>query len=149
MKGSTLRRCLEQNGIKPHASGSKGSTRDELQEALKHCDPQLTRRGGSPRAASGVRRKLLARPAYRQALARFTSCMRKHGVPNFPEANTSGNGPLYPSGIVKPTPQVRAAQRACIGQLGALSAARACRSGAGQQLADRHVDVVGQHVCVG
>ncbi len=117
VKGSTLRRCLEQNGIKPHASGSKGSTHDELQEALKHCDPQLTRRGGSPRAASGVRRKLLARPGYRQALARFTSCMRKNGVPNFPEANTTGNGPLYPSGTIKPTPQVRAAQRACIGQL--------------------------------
>ena len=26
VKGSTLRRCLEQNGIKLHASGSKGST---------------------------------------------------------------------------------------------------------------------------
>ncbi len=117
VKGSTLRRCLEQNGIKPHASGSKGSTRSQLQEALKHCDPQLVPRSGSPRATPGVRRKLLARPGYRQALARFTACMRKNGVPNFPEANTTGNGPLFPSGTIKPTPQVRAAQRACIGQL--------------------------------
>ena len=116
VKSSALRRCLEQNGIKPHVSGSKGSTPNELQEALKHCDPQLARRPG-PRPAAGLRRKLLARPGYRQALARFTSCMRKNGVPNFPEANTTGNGPLFPSGTIKPTPQLRAAQRACIGQL--------------------------------
>ncbi len=116
IKGSTLRRCLEQNGIKPHASGSKGSTRGQLAAALKRCDPQLVRRT-AVRPSPTVRRKLLARPAYRRALARFTACMRQHGLPNFPEANTSGSGPLYPAGVVKPTPQVRAAQRACIGQL--------------------------------
>ena len=119
VKRSSLRRCLEQNGIKSHSSGSKGTTPAQLQAALKRCDPQLARRTGL-RPSSAVRRKLLARPGYRQALARFTSCMRAHGVPNFPEANTSGNGPLYPAGAVKPTPQVRAAQRACIGQLRSL-----------------------------
>ncbi len=120
VKATALRRCLEQNGIKTHTSGSKAATRGQLQEALKRCDPQLARRTGSSRPASGLRRKLLARPGYRQALARFTSCMRKHGLPNFPEANTSGKGPLYPAGVVKPTPQVHAAQRACIGQLSSL-----------------------------
>ncbi len=116
VKGSNLRRCLEQNGVKSHSSGSKGTTPAQLQAALKRCNPQLARRTGLG-PSSAVRRKVLARPGYRQALARFTSCMRAHGVPNFPEANTSGNGPLYPAGAVKPTPQVRAAQRACISQL--------------------------------
>lgn len=117
-RSTALRRCLEQNGIKAHTKGSQASTPAQLEEALKHCDPQLAqRRTRSLRSSAGVRRKLLARPGYRQALARFTSCIRKHGVPNFPEANTSGNGPLYPAGAAKQTPQLRAAQQACISQL--------------------------------
>lgn len=116
VKASALRLCLEKNGIKPHSSGSKGATRVQLQAALARCDHALLPQQSS-RRSSILRRQLLARPAYRRALARFTSCMRKHGVPGFPEADTSGKGPLYPSGTVKSSPQVRAAQRACIGQL--------------------------------
>ena len=119
IKGSTLRRCLEQHGIKAHTRGSKASTRGQLQAALQRCDPELAKRTGF-RPNARARRKLLARPGYRQGLAKFTACMRRHGVPNFPEANTSGNGPLYPPGAVKASPQLRAAQKACIGQLSGL-----------------------------
>jgi hypothetical protein len=115
-QASTLRVCLEKNGIKPRTSGSRGATRAQLQAALARCDTALVPKR-SPQAQARTRRALLAKPGYRQALARFTACMRQHGVPNFPEANTSGNGPLYPARSVKPSPQVRAAQKACIGQL--------------------------------
>ena len=116
VRASVLRLCLEKNGIKPHSSKSQGSTRAQLQAALAKCDPALLPKRGGPSHAK-QRRALLAKPTYRKALARFTSCMRAHGVPDFPEANTSGSGPLYPAGSVKSTPQVRAAQKACIGQL--------------------------------
>ena len=115
VKASALRRCLEQNGVETQASGSTAATRARLKAALEHCDSQLVPRRSSKSAA--LRRQLLAKPAYRQALARFTSCMRSHGVPNFPEADTSGNGPLFPASSVKSTPQVRSAQQACIGEL--------------------------------
>jgi len=112
---SSVKRCLERNGIKPHSSG-KAPTRAQLNAALTRCATPLAPRHSSQQT-SAVRRRLLAQPSYRQALARFTSCMRTHGVPDFPEANTSGKGPLYPAGAVKPTPQVREAQKACIGAL--------------------------------
>ncbi len=115
VKASALRRCLEQNGVDTHAAGSNAATRAQLKAALEHCDSQLVPRSSS--RSTAARRKLLAKPSYRQALARFTSCMRSHGVPNFPEANTSGKGPLYPASSVKSTPQLRTAQQACIGEL--------------------------------
>ncbi len=111
---SSVKQCLERNGIKSHASG-KAPTRAQLNAALAHCVAPLRPRTSNQ--TSVVRRRLLAQPSYRQALARFTSCMRTHGVPNFPAANTTGKGPLYPAGSVKPTPQVREAQKACIGEL--------------------------------
>lgn len=111
---SSVKQCLERNGIKSHSSG-KAPTRAQLNAALAHCATPLRPRSSSQTTA--VRRRLLAQPSYRQALARFTSCMRAHGVPDFPAANTSGKGPLYPAGSVKPTPQVREAQKACIGEL--------------------------------
>ena len=118
VRGTALRRCLEENGVKPRSSKSKGVNSGQLATALKRCDRTL----GTllPRAAnrsSALRRRLLARPAYRQALARFTKCMRAHGVPDFPEANTSGKGPLFPVGGSTRSPQLRTAQRACIGVL--------------------------------
>ncbi len=116
VKASSLRLCLEKNGIKPHASGSKGATRGQLQAALSRCDRVLVPQQSGARSLA-LRRQLLARPAYRRALTRFTSCMRKHGVPGFPEADTSGSGPLFPANTVKSSPAVRAAQRACLGQL--------------------------------
>ncbi|HUH80175.1 MAG TPA: hypothetical protein VLZ06_02515 [Solirubrobacteraceae bacterium] len=115
VKSATLRRCLEQNGVKPGSSKSKGAARGQLAAALKRCGRTALPR--PPKRSSALRRQLLTRPAYRKALVRFTHCMRTHGVPSFPEPNTSGNGPLFPAGRAKPTPQLRAAQRACIGQL--------------------------------
>jgi hypothetical protein len=115
VKASALQRCLESNGVDTHGSGSKAPTRAQLKAALAHCESQRVPRKSS--RSTAARRALLAQPSYRRALARFTSCMRSHGVPDFPEANTSGKGPLYPASSVKSTPQLRTAQQACIGEL--------------------------------
>jgi hypothetical protein len=51
------------------------------------------------------------------AAIRFASCMRSHGVPNFPDPNTSGGGVGFSikssSGINPASPSFQAAQKAC------------------------------------
>jgi hypothetical protein len=79
----------------------------KLREAMARCNPAVAR----------LRRRLLANPAYRRVLAKFTSCMRSHGVHNFPEPNVTGSGPLFSAAGLARTPQMRAAQLACIGLL--------------------------------
>ena len=101
---SHLRACLRANGIKPLRKGQKGASRQKLQGALARC-------GSTGRTQ---RRQVLSSPKYRAALKSFTSCMRSHGVPNFPEPNTSGNGPVFGGARLTDNPQMRTASRACI-----------------------------------
>jgi hypothetical protein len=50
--------------------------------------------------------------------AAFSACMRKHGVPNFPDPDSQGRLMLSPGAGLNPaSPQFRAAQRACKGLL--------------------------------
>src|SRR5262245_24834073 len=50
----------------------------------------------------------------RQALVAFSACMRKNGVPNFPDPEPSGGGmKLSSEGIDANTPQFKNAQQAC------------------------------------
>ena len=52
-----------------------------------------------------------------KAALKFSACMRSHGVPNFPDPQTSGGGITLGfkrgSGIDPQSPQFKAAQRAC------------------------------------
>ena len=101
---SHLRACLRANGINPLRTGQKGASRQKLQGALARC--------GS--AVRTQRRQVLSSPKYRAALKSFTSCMRSHGVPNFPEPNTSGDGPVFGRARLTRNPQMPTASRACI-----------------------------------
>jgi New glue protein family len=101
---SHLRACLLANGIDPLRRGQKGASRQKLQGALARC-------GNTVRTQ---RRQVLSSPKYRAALKSFTSCMRSHGVPHFPEPNTSGNGPVFGGARLTRNPQMRTASRACI-----------------------------------
>ena len=50
----------------------------------------------------------------RQALVAFSACMRKNGVPNFPDPEPSGTGmKLSTEGLDANTPQFKNAQRVC------------------------------------
>jgi hypothetical protein len=51
-------------------------------------------------------------PAQLQALTRFASCARKHGLPNFPDPPYS-NGELNKLGFRKYSPRMEAATKAC------------------------------------
>jgi hypothetical protein len=101
---SHLRACLRANGINPLRKGQKGASRQKLQGALARC----------ANTVRTYRRRVLSSPKYRAALKSFTSCMRSHGVPNFPEPNTSGNGPVFGGARLTRNPQMRTASRACI-----------------------------------
>jgi len=50
--------------------------------------------------------------------AKFSACMRSHGVPNFPDPSSGGGLVINPgSGINPNSPQFQAAQRACAKEL--------------------------------
>jgi hypothetical protein len=129
---AALRECLQKNGITlpdrtpgqgraPGADGFPGGgsggggagaalpsgvTRAQYEAALKKC-------GGSPRGF-GAR---ASSPAFRQALVKFASCMRAHGV-KIAEPNTSGKGPIFSTaGIDTASAQFQSAQASCMSNL--------------------------------
>jgi hypothetical protein len=81
----------------------KGVSRAQYEAAVKKC-------GGGAFAGAGGR---VSRPAVKQALAKFATCMRQNGV-NVPEPNTSGGGPIFNSkGLDTSSPQFKAAEAKC------------------------------------
>jgi len=127
---SALRECLQKNGItlpqrtpgqrRPGGPGGflggggagpqlpKGVTRAQYEAVLKKCG------GGTGgkffRAGPGAR---FSSPAFKQALTKFSACMRENGV-NVPVPNTSGNGPIFNTkGINTSSPQFRVAETKC------------------------------------
>jgi len=121
---AALRECLQKNGItlpkrtpgqRPQggaggflggAGGPQlpaGVTRAQYEAAVKKC-------GGAAFTGAGGRVKS---PAFKQALAKFATCMRENGV-NVPEPNTSGSGPIFNTkGLDTTSAQFKAAQSKC------------------------------------
>jgi hypothetical protein len=121
---TALRECLQKSGITlprrtpgarpaPGAGGflggangpqlPKGVTRAQYQAALQKCGAGAFL-GSGPRVRS---------PAFKQALAKFATCMRENGV-NVPAPNTSGNGPIFNTkGLSTASTQFRAAEAKC------------------------------------
>jgi hypothetical protein len=106
---SKLHLCLSKYGIHSLQPGN-GVSREKLRTALSRC------------AAGGIQRRKqrLANPAYQAALKSFASCMRANGVKNFPEPNTSGNGPIFGGQRLARSPQMQSADKACIHILAAV-----------------------------
>lgn len=116
---TALRECLKKNGITLPAPtpGQRGGgflggagrlpagvTRAQFEAAVKKC-------GGLPRG--GFNRRGSTNPAFRQALAKFATCMRQNGV-NVPEPNTSGRGPIFnTAGLNASSPKFKAAETKC------------------------------------
>jgi hypothetical protein len=128
---AALRECLQKNGVTlpkrtpgqrppggaggffPGAAGRffrggtgatlpNGVTRAQMESALKKCTGSF---GG------GLRR--FDNPAYKQALVKFATCMREHGV-NVPAPNTSGTGPIFNTrGLNTGSAQFRSAEATC------------------------------------
>jgi hypothetical protein len=125
-----VRECLQKNGItlpqrtpgagRPTGPGGflgggaaggpqlpKGVSRAQYEAALKKC-------GGGAFGGGAAR---LKNPAYKQALAKFATCMRENGV-NVPTPNTSGTGPVFNTkGLNTASAQFKAAETKCSGEL--------------------------------
>jgi hypothetical protein len=127
---TALRECLQKNGItlpkrtpgkRPSPgtggfpSGSsgpalpKGVSKAQYEAAVKKCGGFS--RGGF--AGGGG----FNSPATKQALAKFATCMREHGV-NVPAPNASGKGPIFNTkGLNSNSTKFRAAETKCSGDL--------------------------------
>jgi hypothetical protein len=127
-----MRECLQKNGITlpqrtpgqrprggPGGAGGflggggagpqlpKGVTRAQYEAAIKKC-------GGGSFAGRGAR---VNSPAFKQALAKFATCMRENGV-NVPTPNTSGKGPVFDTkGLNTTSSQFRTAESKCSSDL--------------------------------
>lgn len=81
--------------------------------------PAATGSGGIPSTASGgVGNGNVIRLKTGSRGAKFSACMRKNGVPNFPDPNGSGVITLDPSqGLAPASPRFRTASQACVKDL--------------------------------
>jgi hypothetical protein len=96
---AALRACLQKDGITlpkftpgKRPSGAihgpilpKGVSKSQYEAAVKKCGGRGAFAGGANRFSSA---------AIKQALAKFSACMRENGVA-IPKANTSGKGPIF------------------------------------------------------
>src|SRR5262249_17088835 len=71
--------------------------------------------GGSPRVANVASSTIAATTTAQNGLLAFSTCMRSHGMPNFPDAQrlSGGNLKLTIHQFSADNPQFRAAMRAC------------------------------------
>jgi hypothetical protein len=65
--------------------------------------------GSRPRTTTGAE---LSAGTKREAELAYSACMRKHGVPNFPDPDVSG-GISTPFGMSRAAPQFKRAEQAC------------------------------------
>jgi hypothetical protein len=85
-----------------------GVTRAQYEAAIKKCGGFAG--GGRFGGAGGARFKSTA---FKQALAKFATCLRENGV-KVPAPNTSGKGPIFDTkGIDTSSAQFRAAETKC------------------------------------
>jgi hypothetical protein len=83
--------------------GASGSRVQAAQSACQHLLPN----GGSGRSPAQVQQM-------RAQGLRFSLCVRSHGVPNFPDPDSSGRIPdPAPLGIDQGSPKFQAANQAC------------------------------------
>ena len=74
--------------------------------------------GGNGGTAGGPSGGALRLAGGGKTIAQFSSCMRSHGEPNFPDPDAQGNLNISPSAGIDPrSPQFQAAQKACVGLL--------------------------------
>jgi hypothetical protein len=129
-----LARCMRSHGAPgfpdPSASGGFRLTTtpngprgtvdiesSQIQAAYAACRHLLA--GGGPSVAELQQRAQEAQQRQEQdlpAMVRFAQCMRRHGVPDFPDPPGSGqaaSAPAQGAGINATSPQVQAALRAC------------------------------------
>ena len=83
-------------------------TRAQYTAVLSKCG------GGNFRGPGAFKgRRAFNNARFRQALAKFATCLRQNGV-NLPQANTNGKGPIFDTkGINTASPQFKQAELKC------------------------------------
>lgn len=106
--------CMQQHGVKaqlaPHGHGISisGGPKDgaNMQRAQTACQKYLP--GGAPPPLTPAQVADRAK-----AMLAFAKCMRKHGVPNFPDPNGQGEFDLTNLGRIKASPSLHSAGQVC------------------------------------
>ncbi len=112
-------RCMRSNGVPnwpdPTSSGAfdkskltsqqLGASTSKVQAAQHACSHLLPNGGNGPSAAQVQQEKV-------QALE-FSRCVRSHGVPTFPDPDSTGRIPERWPGVDQGSPTFEAANRAC------------------------------------
>lgn len=107
--------CMRQNGVDiPDSPGQGGGAalqnvdRAKLQTAIKACQKYQQAAVGTISPSQ--------RQAFQDAFAKFSSCMRQHGV-DIPAPGSGGGPPAGGGGIDRNDPKIKAATEACRSQL--------------------------------
>ncbi|HEY3828487.1 MAG TPA: hypothetical protein VGL57_04765 [Solirubrobacteraceae bacterium] len=141
---AAVRECLSKSGVtlpeRPAGGGllgggprggsptlPKGMTPTQYSELLKKCGANF--RGAGARGPGAFKnRRPLNGAGFRQALAKFGTCLRQNGV-KLPAPNTSGKGPIFNTkGVDTKSPQFKQAEVKCRAVL--LAGLRASKAGA-------------------
>lgn len=115
--GSALKfvNCMRKHGIDVHVgnggrsisiNGGPGKSSTQMQQAQKACQKLLP--GGGPKALTPAQQAKMMKQ-----LVTLAKCMRKHGLPNFPDPTPDGGLRLDKNTLNPSSPQFQAAAKAC------------------------------------
>lgn len=116
--GSALKfvHCMQKHGIHVQVgnggrsisiNGGPGKSSTQMQQAQQACNKLLP--GGGPKAMSPAQQAKVMKQ-----LVALAKCMRKHGLPNFPDPTPGGGLQLKSTpGLNPSSPQFQAAAKAC------------------------------------
>jgi hypothetical protein len=92
-------------GLSSSGGSSGGGAGQQTVQAAQNACRHLLPNGGQQLQAKQAQ-------ALKQAL-KYTQCMRSHGVPEFPDPSSNGNGPVGFNGVDAGTPAYQKANQAC------------------------------------
>jgi hypothetical protein len=108
--------CMRENGVPsfPDQRAVNGQIQLSLPADVDPNSPQFQQAIEACRSLSPVQQNGGGAPSAEQQdqILRFVKCMRKNGVPDFPDPTTSG-GVIVGSGIDPSSPQFQSAMQAC------------------------------------
>jgi hypothetical protein len=108
--------CMRENGVPsfPDQRAVNGQIQLSLPPDVDPNSPQFQQAAQACRSLSPVQQngEGAPNPEQQEQILRFVKCMRKNGVPDFPDP-TKGGGVIVGSGIDPNSPQFKSAMQAC------------------------------------
>jgi hypothetical protein len=106
--------CMRSHGITNFPEPSANGGPQKLNSAIDIRSPQFlaAQQACQHLAPGGGKANPAAASQNLNAMLKYVSCMRRHGVPSMPDPNSNGTLTL-PSGLNPQSPQFQSAQQAC------------------------------------